>query len=101
MMVVAPCLGTLVGPLPDDANVPWGHTFKPMVGASRPSAAARLGPCPLQCKALQLQCTIGGPSWTIRSRSGCPLHWVGRFGEHRAASDAGLQTSFAWRSKHS
>jgi hypothetical protein len=53
-------------------------------------------PWPLQCLALQLQCTIGGPLWTIRSRSVCPPRWVGRSGGHPAASDAGLQTSSAW-----
>ena len=83
MMVLGLHVGTLVG------------TLRTMPRWALPR------PCPLQCKALQLQCTIGGPSWTIRSRSGCPPRWVVRFGEHRVASDAARQTSFAWRSKHS
>ena len=59
-------------------------------------------PCPLQCVALQLQCTHWRiPSWTIRSPSVCPHRWVARSGEHLAAWDADLRTSSAWHSRRS
>ena len=97
LMDFGPGLGTLAGTLePMPLCASWAHAEGWSCEPTRQHLA------PLQCVALQSQCTHWRiPSWTIRSPSVCPHRWVARSGEPLAAWDAGLRTSSAWHSRRS